>query len=170
MLITKANELETTLSRRAQKKKDHYNYFFNPVIEIALRNARVFYVDPNCKFIVFIFSKLTDINLYLFCKSISNTLLYKTKKLAKEILYTTKIHDKESFPFYLKRDNDTEFTIKCNVNNAIKFYYNNDLERFKVPTTGMLYNTVYINIKNIWEDITRVGFNLEIKSIHQEMI
>ena len=127
MLIKKASDLsecELSISRRSQKISGCFNYFFNPSLTIILRDAKVFYVDPNNKFLVFIFSKVKNINLYLFCKSISNNLLYKTKELAKKIMYSSTIHTKESFPFYLVRENNEEFTIKCNKesNNKIKFY------------------------------------------------
>jgi hypothetical protein len=173
MIINTAIDLsdcDLKISRRLQKKQNCYNYFFNPTLDITLRNAKVFYVDPNNKFIVFIFSKVVNINLYLFCKSISDNLLFKTKQLAKRIMYSSTIHEKEAFPFYLVRENNEEFTIKCNVNNNIKSYFNNKLEKFKIPINGINYNSITLNIKNIWEDPARVGFNLDIKQLNQEIL
>ena len=170
MLIKKATDLtdDLVISRKSQRKKECYNYFFNPSLSISLRDAKVFYVDPNDKFIVFIFSKTTNINLYLFCKSISNTLLYKTKDLSKRIMYSSTIHEKTAFPFYLVRENNEEFTIKCNkdYNNKIKCYYDNELVSFNTPKSNAIYDSVVLDIKNIWEDQTRVGFNLDIKQVN----
>ena len=169
MLISSAQDLhdtELSISRKSQKKKDCFNYFFNPSLDISLRNSKVFYVDPSCKFIVFIFSKVEYMNLFLFCKSISNTILFQTKCLAKRIMYSSNIDSKEAFPFYLIRENNEEFTVKCNINNNIKFYFENNLEKFRPPKNGIVYDKVVLNIKNIWEDTTRIGFNMDIKEIY----
>ena len=169
MLISTAQDLhniQLSISRKSQKKRDYFNFFFNPQLDISLKNSKVFYIDPNSKFIVFIFSKVENINLFLFCKSISSNILFQTKSLAKRIMYNTVIDEKEAFPFYLVRENNEEFTIKCNMCSNIKFYFENNLEKFRIPRNGLVYDKVILNIKNIWEDTTRIGFNIDIKEVY----
>lgn len=158
------SELDLTISRKKQKNPNCFNYFFNPSLDIQIFNNRVFFVDT--KTIVFIYSKKDNINLYLFFKNTSNQLLYKTGVLAKKTMYTSTFNEKIKFPFYFERSNEEEFTIKCNINNNIKFYENDSLDRFTLPRSGAVYNKIILNFKNIWEDPTRVGFNIDLKEIH----
>jgi hypothetical protein len=157
-------DLDLVISRKSQKQKNCFNFFMNPTIDIQLFNNKVFYSDN--KTIVFIYSKIDNMNLYLFCKYLSENLLYKTKILAKKIMYGSTFDEKKIFPFYFERDNKEEFTIKCNVNNNIKFYENNKLSHFSIPRKGAVYDKIILNFKNIWEDTTRVGFNMDIKEMH----
>jgi hypothetical protein len=49
--------------------------------------------------------------------------------------------------------------------NIISKFENEEYEKFSVPRIGYIYHSVIINFKNIWEDNSRAGFNIELKNV-----
>jgi hypothetical protein len=174
MLIQNTNDLHDTqiaISKKIQKQKNSFNFFFSPSLDIKLRNARVWYID--LKTMVFIFNKSENLNLYLFLQNISKTLLTKTEYYAKQITYSSSFGTKTKFDFIsnrISKDKDDleiqEFTIKCFIPPTIKLFHEQKEVKYNSPLKGNIFDNITLNIKNIWEDPTRIGFNIEVKELH----
>lgn len=138
------------------------NHFFTPTIGLKLYNPKVTWVDPYKKNLAFSFSKNNNLNLYTMLKHINTSLssIYKQKAY-------NPIDNISSF-FYEKGE---YFYIKCYLPNTNKKYqiisfFNDSEEPFNVPRTGASYNTVIVDIRNIWEKDNHAGFNLELKETY----
>jgi hypothetical protein len=160
-----------SITKKLQKQKNSANFFFSPTLYIELHNARVWYID--FKTMVFIFNKSENLNLYLLLQNISKTLLAKTEYYAKQITYSSSFGTKTKFDFLSNRNykdkNDLEiqeFTIKCFIPPGIKLFHEQKEVKYQMPLKGNLFDKITLNIKNIWEDPTRVGFNIEVKELH----
>jgi hypothetical protein len=174
MHIKNSNDLYNTvisISKKIQKQKNSSNFFFSPTLDIELHHARVWYID--FKTMVFIFNKSENLNLYLFLQNISKTLLTKTEYYAKQITYSSSFGTKTKFNFLSNRNsrdkNDLEileFTIKCFIPPSIKLFHEQKEVKYQMPLKGNLFDKITLNIKNIWEDPTRIGFNIEVKELH----
>lgn len=174
MHIKNTNDLYNTqivISKRDQKQKNSSNFFFSPVLDIELLNARVWYID--FKTIVFIFNKSENLNLYLLLKNISKTLLTKTEYYAKQITYSSSFGTKTKFDFISDRNSRDknnleiqEFTIKCFIPQNIKLFHEQKEVKYRMPVGGNIFDKIILHIKNIWEDPTRIGFNIEAKELY----
>lgn len=138
------------------------NYFFTPTIGIKLYNPKITWVDPYKKNVAFSFSKIENLNLHIMLKHFNKALssIYKQKAY-------NPIDNMSPF-FYEKGD---YFYIKCYLPNTNKKYQitsflNNEEEPFIIPKVGCSYNTVIVDIRNIWEKDNHAGFNLELKETY----
>lgn len=150
------------LIEKYQRGGSGKNYFFTPTIGLKLYNPKITWIDPYKKNLAFSFYKHENLNLYTMLKYINKslTLIYKQKAYNPS--------DNISPFFYEKGD---YFYIKCYLPNMNKKYqitsFFNDLEEsFVIPTVGNSYNTVIVDIRNIWEKDNHAGFNLEVKETY----
>jgi hypothetical protein len=155
LIYSKTIALET----KYQRKSDNKNYFFSPNIGLKLFNAKISWIDPSKKNISFAFNKYDNLSLL-------NMLRYINEKLT--CVYNNKsIYPKTISPFFFEKDD--LFYIRCYLPNTgkgkyhIQSYFNNELEIFNIPKLSSSYNTIIIDIRNIWEDDNKAGFNLELK-------
>lgn len=140
------------------KKQNGKNYFFIPNIGIKLFNAKVSWIDPFKKNISFAFNKRDNMSLLIMLRYINDRLIF---------VYNNKsIYPKPVAPFFFEKDE--LFYIRCYLPNIkgkyhIESYFNNNLESFTIPKLSSIYNIIIIDIRNIWEDENKSGFNLELK-------
>lgn len=144
------------------QRKGGKNYFFTPTISLKLYNPKVTWVDSTKKNISFLFKKYDNLTLYTMLKNINQSLInfYKNKAY-------NPIENISSF-FYEKGD---YFYVKCYLPNMngkflITSVFNDVEEDFKPPHVGLTYNTVILDIRNIWEKDNHAGFNLELKETY----
>lgn len=143
------------------KKNNGKNYFFIPNIGLKLHNPTVSWIDPLKKNISFGFNKCDNLSL-----SLLNMLRYINDKLT--IIYNNKsMYPKVLSPFFFEKGD--LFYIRCYLPNTgkgkyhIESYFNNIKEDFTIPRLSSTYSTIIIDIRNIWEDDNKSGFNLELK-------
>jgi len=153
LIFSNTLELQTKFQKNNGK-----NYFFMPNIGIKLFNAKVSWIDPFKKNISFAFNKYENLALL-------NMLRYINEKLT--MVYNKKSsYPKPLSPFLFEKDDS--FYIRCYLPNTrgkyhIESYFNNDTEGFSIPKMSCVYNIIVIDIRNIWEDDNKSGFNLELK-------
>lgn len=155
------NELINTNSLSIQEtfqKRSGKNYFFSPTIAIKLLNPKVSWIDSYKKNISFSFNKYDNLSLLNFLKYVQQRLVQ---------LYNTKSYNPQNVAsiYYEKGD---YFYVKVylpNVNNKynIVSQFNGEQEQFKIPRVGITYDSVIIDIRNIWEKDNLAGLNLELK-------
>lgn len=138
------------------------NYFFTPTISIKLYNPKITWIDPYKKNLSFSLSKSNNLNLYIMLKHINSSLTNMYKHKAYNPLSNIS-------PFFYEKGDF--FYIKCYLPNTNKKYqissfFNNTEESFIIPQIGYIYNTVIIDIRNIWEKNDNAGFNLELKETY----
>jgi hypothetical protein len=138
------------------------NYFFTPTIGIKLHNPKITWIDSFKKNISFSFNKYDNINLYIMLKHINTSLSY---------LYKQKAYNPTDniASFFYEKGN--YFYIKCylpNTNNKYQIVsmFNDNEEIFTIPKVNSFYNTVVLDIRNIWEKNNQAGFNLELKETY----
>ena len=152
------NELGGTIELQRKFNKNGKNYYFIPNIGIKLFNAKVSWIDPSKKNISFAFNKYENLSLL-------NMLRYINEQLT--IIYNNKTTNAKVLSPFLYEKGDL-FFIRCYLPNTkgkyhIESLFNNVKEDFSIPKLSLIYNVIIIDIRNIWEDETRSGFNLELK-------
>lgn len=137
------------------------NYYISPTIGIKIFNAKVSWIDSYKKNISFIFSKHENLSLLHFLKSIQQKLIH---------LYKTRCYNPQNVSsiYYEKGD---YFYVKVylpNMNNKYNIIssFNGEQEPFKIPRVGITYDSIILDIRNIWEKDTAAGFNLELKETY----
>lgn len=146
------------MQTKFQRGSDGKNYYFSPTISLKLFNPKVSWVDQYKKNLSFCFNKYENINLLTMLRYINTKLIE---------LYNKKSDNPVNVaPFYFEKDDN--FYIRCYLPNVKGKYYitssfNNNEESFNIPRIGATYTHVVIDIRNIWENHNRSGFNLELK-------
>lgn len=153
LIFSNTLELQTKFQRNNGK-----NYYFIPNIGIKLFNAKVTWMDSFKKNISFAFNRYENLSLLNMLKHINEklTMVYNKKS----------IYPKPLSPFFFEKDDS--FYIRCYLPNTkgkyhIESYFNNESEGFMIPKISNVYNIIIIDIRNIWEDDNKSGFNLELK-------
>lgn len=144
------------------KRGDGKNYFLIPNVGIKLYNAKVSWIDPSKKNLSFCFNRYENLSLLTMLQYIDSRIVATLKdktSMAKNVA-----------PFYFVKGD--YFYIRCYMPNTqrtgtynITSYFNNNLEPFDVPRILSVYSAVIIDIRNIWEDNDRAGYNLELKEV-----
>jgi hypothetical protein len=144
--------------KKSQKISNNSNYYFTPSIGIKLYKPKIMY--SNLKSIVFEFDKYEFLNLLQLLRSINNKLQYKLKTDYSELF------DKDIYN--IMSEQDEKFTIRCYLPNKNGKYFikSNDLSLgFKLPKSNSYLDEALIEIRNVWCNDSKYGFNLELKSI-----
>lgn len=153
-------ELDITTNIKFQRG-DGKNYFFVPTIALKLYNPKVAWIDPLKKNISFSFNKYENLTLLKMLKSINDKLIYIYNNKSDEPVLTS--------PFFYEKDD--LFYIRCYLPNCnklkgkyfIESIFNGQTEKFNIPLVNCVYSSIIVDIRNIWEDPSRSGFNLELK-------
>lgn len=152
---------EITLLEKYQRNSGK-NYFFTPTISLKLYKPKITWIDPQKKNLSFSFIKHENLSLYTFLKNVNNSLnnLYKNKAYNPV---------KNIYPFFIEKGN--YFYVKCYLPNLnkkynINSYFNDKEELFSPPLINSVYDSVIVDIRNIWEKDLNAGFNLELKCVY----
>lgn len=147
------------------QKGNGKNYFFVPTIAIKLYNAKISWIDPYKKNISFSFNKYENLTLLNMLKSINKDLIYVYNKKSDEPMPVS------SFFF----EKDEFFYVRVYLPNTNGKYHiesifidgseNQEKTQFNIPRLNCIYSSIIVDIKNIWENQTRSGFNLELKTV-----
>ena len=150
-----------SLLEKTQKNNSYKNYYFTPNIGVKLFNPKVVFIDKKSMTIEV--DKWKYAGLMTMLNNINTTLLELYKK--KTTCHTTLI-----YPFFVEKDNTILFRLylpnfrgKYNITSFV----NNEDDVFTIPRSGMVYDYIIFEIRNIWEqgDI-KTGFNLELKCVN----
>ena len=160
VLLNKELIVELKTSRSifivTKHQKNIINYFFSPSIGIKLYDCKISWKDS--KNISFVFNKYTNSGLFNLLKFI-NTILNE--------LYNDNCFDtpKKVAPFIYEKEDS--FYIRCFVNpkKVISKFENEEISAFHFPQTNATYKEATIVFKNIWEDKSRAGYNIELYSV-----
>jgi hypothetical protein len=155
------SELKLDIFRRRQKNIENNNFYFTPNIGIKLYTAEIIIVTP--KYVVFKFDKIKDLNLLTLFRNINNFLQSKIKYNFGEFFNKN--------VYSIASEYEEYFTLRCslpahNGRYHIKYYEDNEQKIFKLPKIGTKYGCVTLEIRNVWENNKDVGFNIEVKEIH----
>jgi hypothetical protein len=145
------------LEKKYQKNSDNYNFYIHPNISIRLYNAKV--IDISTNHIVFQYKKIDFLNLMIFLKNLNEHIL----KLYKE----SDSYDNKMI-YNLYNENEETFTIRCYLpHNKFKYFISHYQEEkslyFNLPKKGSIFDEIIIDIRNLWINNNKVGFNLELK-------
>lgn len=149
--------------KKRQLNGDDYNYFFTPGIKMTLYSPKVFYVDE--KYIVFEFDR-KNANLYGMFKKKNEHILSVLRYQCTELI------DKEIYNFYTEKENT--FVVRVylpriksrQMSYNIKAFNENHLEvAFYKPNKNVIYKSIDVEIKNLWQKKDTYGFNIELKSV-----
>ena len=115
------------------------------------------------KYVVFKFDKVKDLNLLLLFRNVNDFLHRKIKNHFGDF-FSKNIYQMVS-------ENEDNFTLRCSLPNYnskyhIKYYEDNEQKIFKLPKINTKYACVTLEIRNVWETDKGVGFNIELKEIH----
>lgn len=144
----------------------------NSSISLELYNAKVSWIDPYKKHISFVFDKKNCLTLLNMLRYINENLtIFFNKQQIEPINVSPFFFEKGDF-FYIrcflpnyKKDKKTIYHIKSKYSDS-----HSHVESFVIPNVGYIYNSVIIDIRNIWVDNLKAGFNLELKETKNENI
>lgn len=163
-------DLKIKILKKTQKISCNHNYYFSPNMGMHLYNAKVVFINP--KFIVFEFNKRTHLNLLLLMRKTNDRLQTELKKNFSELF------DKEIYDIVSEKEES--FSIRCFLPNSLskiagigtREKYNiicqnsqNENLSFKLPRLECIFSEITIEIKNVWENGDKRGFNIELKSV-----
>lgn len=144
--------------KKNQKTQDNCNYYFNPNIGFKLYDAKVKYVDK--KSMVFEFDKYKYSSLLVLLNYTNDVLQRMTKQNFSELF--------EKSIYGIVSEQDSTFTIRCYLPNYNGKYFieTESDDKFKLPRSGCIYDSVTVEIRNIWKMGEKYGFNLELKGVY----
>jgi hypothetical protein len=148
--------------KKSQKVSGNSNYYFTPNLSLELYNPKVMFVTP--KFIVLEFDRVKHASLLTLIKGINSTLLYQLRKRYSE-LYSKNIYD-------IVSEKESTFTIRCFLpNSSGKYFINctnnqNETLTYKLPRVSSQYDIATVEIRNVWVNGEKSGFNIELKNVH----
>lgn len=155
---------ELKVITKRQHKTNNYNYYLTPNIGFCLYNPKIIVVNP--KYLVLQFNKYDNINLLNLLRYTSESIFNHVKK-SNYIVQTTTF-------YHIESEQENTFSIRCylpQVRNkySIKVELNNyslgEEIKFWLPPKNSTYDSVILEIRNMWLNNEKVGFNLELKSI-----
>jgi hypothetical protein len=165
---------ENKLTLLKKQEKSFCNYYILPRIGFKIYRAKVSWIDANKRHLSFSFKTADNKTLLALIKNVNQKLFDYISR--KEML----IHSKVSPMYYEK---DTQFYVKCylpnNNHNNRKYFIKRTVrdtdnitgmrkdieEEFTVPLIGCVYDSVDIEIRNMWETNLQSGFHLELKKV-----
>lgn len=164
---------ELKVITKRQPKTNNYNYYLTPNIGVCLYNPKIIVVDP--KYLVLQFNKSENINLLNLLRYTSES-IFKYVKKSNYIVQTTKF-------YHIESEQETTFSIRCHLPHVKNKYFikvelssgvshkgsqnfgGNEESKFWLPPKNSSYDSVILEIRNMWLNNEKVGFNLELKSI-----
>jgi hypothetical protein len=162
ILYEKIKNDELDIIRRNQKTKDDYNYYFNPSLYFKLYNARVKYVTNT--YIILEFDYAKNINLLSFLGTCSSLLQeFVVKKFPDDYssFYKMHVEDLKKYKFSVR----ASFK-KIGSKFATVFREEHTEVPFRLPKINSQIDYCEINIKNLWKNSGRLGYNLELVELN----
>lgn len=156
--IIQSNSL--TLMKKFQKGKNGSNYFFIPNIGIKLFNVKVTWVDPFKKNLSFSINRWENPNLITLLRHVNTSL----SELYKNMSYS----NLNVAPFFFEKG-DFIYIRTYLPNTKGKYHIHYNLGDFIVPRKDSTFDSITIYFKNIWEDDTKAGFNIELKELETKL-
>lgn len=159
ILTNLMRENAIVINRKSQKTKDNYNYYVTPNVGLKLYNARV--LACTSRFIVLRFERRDSINLLILLKYVSESLIYLVKQQYPDEYKTT---------YDIHVDQEDYFTVRCYIpcTNG-KYHINQHVDgqdvRFTIPRVNTTIKELDVDIRNLWKDNGKLGFNVEVKEI-----
>ena len=144
---------------RKPQKEGGFNYFITPNVGIKLLHPKI--VESNVNYIVLQFEKKTAITLIMLLKSVHNQLI-KYIESSYMLSATTK--------YEVFQEQQDTFTIRCYMPHFknkyhIETYLRGEKIQFNIPRKNVVLESVYVDVRNIWEKNNKMGYNLEVKVI-----
>jgi hypothetical protein len=156
--IIQSNSL--TLMKKFQRGKNGLNYFLIPNIGVKLFNVKVTWVDPFKKNLSFSINRWENPNLITLLRHINTSL----SELYKNMSYS----NLNVAPFFFEKG-DYIYIRTYLPNTNGKYHIHNNLGNFIVPRKDSTFDSITIYFKNIWEDDTKAGFNIELKEVETKL-
>lgn len=157
-------------------KNNIASYYFGPNISIKLWQPKVSWLNHNsCSFQ---FKKSENLNLLILLRNINSRLvelysLYKESRgFVKYDLLPCIFYEKDDF-FYIKCNlpyANHKYLINTSIANDTNIEEKTDKNtRFEKPKIGIVYQSIILDIRNVWEvtneTVYKVGFKLELKEV-----
>lgn len=166
-IITNSNQIVDISVFKDSYTRSVHNYFIGDNIALRLYKPKVSWLDKST--ISFGFNKYESSTLLKLIKNIQDEILTKLKLYKEEYGFSDDILPN---PMYFEKGES--FYIKCSLPNRngkylIDYYNLNDVSDkvFNIPLIGCVYDSVIIDIRNIFEDTckNKSGFHLELKQV-----
>jgi hypothetical protein len=149
------------LLEKNQKNNIYKNYYFTPNIGLKIFNAKVLFVDNK--------SMTIEVDKWKYPGFI--TML---REIDEELLKL--YHEKSNqvsenvYSFFMEKENTILFRMSLpnyrGKYNITSYTNSSDQDVFTLPRSGMIYNYIIFEIRNIWEQLgKKTGFNLELKCV-----
>ena len=155
-----------------KQEKSFCNYYIFPTMGFKIYKARVSWIDSAKRHLSFSFKVSENKSLLTLIKNVNSKLFDYIQR--RELL----VHEKINPMYYEKGDH---FYVKCFLPNTNGKYHikrivkdtdnitgmRKDIhEEFTVPLVGCVYDSVDIEIRNMWETTVQSGFHLELKKVY----
>jgi hypothetical protein len=149
-----------TIIQKSQKNSGDYNYYITPNLSLKLYGGKVLISDP--KYLVLQFDRYTNINLL-------NLLRNTTSNISEYLKNCINIDTKLIYPMFNEQENT--FTIRVYLPH-VRYKYSietnilseeKNMQPFTRPRVGMILREARVEIRNLWQNKGRIGFNLELK-------
>ena len=152
------NELK--ILKKRQKVAENVNYYFNPNLSIEMNDAKVIITNP--KYIVLEFDNVKHHGLLTLLRNTSEKLTMYLRNKDSD-LFNHSIYSIHS-------ELENTFTIRCHLPNykgkyAIQSSMSGQSTMFNVPRISCIINNAVIEIRNVWGQGDKYGFNVELKSV-----
>lgn len=146
-----------TIIQKAQRNGGGYNYYITPNLVLVLYGGKV--IVSDLKYLVLQFDRFENINLL--------NLLRTTNSCISDYLKSCIDIDVELL-YPLFSEQETTFTIRIYLPHVRQKYfiettYDNEVVPFRIPRVGVVLREARIEIRNLWKNKGRIGFNLELK-------
>lgn len=153
-----------TIVKKSQKNTGNYNYYITPNLALNLYGGKVIVSDQ--KYLVLQFEKYdkdscSNLNLLNFLRT-------TTSCISDYLKSCTDINTELMYPLF--NEHDTTLTLRVYLPHVRQKYFietklieENEVVPFKRPMVGVVIRQARVDIRNLWQNKGRVGFNLELK-------
>ena len=144
---------------RKSQKETGFNYFLTPNVGIKLLYPKV--IESNSNFIVLQFEKKTSLTLLMLLKNIHSQLIQYIE---------TSYMLGASTKYEIFQEQQDTFSIRCYLPHFktkyhIETYLNEEKIQFNIPKKNVILESVYVDLRNVWEKNDKLGYNLEVKIV-----
>jgi hypothetical protein len=150
-----------TVIEKKQKNGGDYNYYITPNLAFRLYRGKVIVSDT--KYIVLQFDKYTNLNLL-------HLLRTTTSCISNYLKSCIDINTDLIYPLCSEQDNT--FTIRMSLPHVRQKYFieaksleENEVIPFRKPFVGTILTEAQAEIRNLWQNKGRIGFNIELKHV-----
>lgn len=148
-----------TIIQKSQKNSDNFNYYITPNLTLQLFGGKVIVSDP--KYLVLQFDRVASISLLNLLRTTSSCLsdyLKSCVDVDTELIYP------------LFSEQESTFTIRIYLPHVKRKYFietyitdDDEVVPFRTPRIGAVLKEARVEIRNLWQNKGRIGFNLELK-------